>query len=355
MSIPKDLVEMEDYVFGGRNQQSFPENAVYSVPVLTKRNGRVMEASFLYDNTIDEAQTIPRPFAWALMPTDERPDFMFSWCSAADFMPEGEYPLENRVSAYLPGGAMGENLHKVYYDELLTLVDEILEFAFETHLSEQQEEVLKRYKDLFLLVCYQGLYPYYDNLAPEFFDWIGLVLIAKSDFGEIEQEKQTDLYQAVKDLAGLFEEKISTDKHKETLFDELHAELQIYKNGGYDKLTRSMERDVILVIDHIGKSLGSVTADAPTPAGYKKLLKLVRAVEQDLVDLLYRQGVDPYVVEGAAVDVNRQKVLATEPTNNPELDKTVAERLTRGWEKDGEIVRPEYIKAYIYEQNKDWE
>ena len=48
------------------------------------------------------------------------------------------------------------------------------------------------------------------------------------------------------------------------------------------------------------------------------------------------------------IDSSRQRILNKIETDDPEKDKTVAERLRPGYEWDGKIIRPEMVSAYIY-------
>jgi len=161
-------------------------------------------------------------------------------------------------------------------------------------------------------------------------------------------QEQRSVIQAVDALRELFVQKIQVDAHKQQLFDQMHAELQQYKNGLIDTVTRPIEGDIIKAIEDIDKSMEVYRARQFTPDNYRRLLTMFEGVKVDLTDLLYRCGVEPYSHEGTCVDVARQKIVAALPTDKKRLDKKVAVRHAQGWEKSGKVVRPERVSVHVY-------
>lgn len=350
MNIPTDPCDLENFVFQGDKSNCFPEATTYSLPIFTKRSNRVFQAAFLYNQVLDAQNTFPRPFAWALLPLDDSLEYLFGWCAAQDFVATAEYPLNSRVNSFFPGKDLPEEVLHEHQLELSELFEKMIKFAFCPEPAAEEQEMINRYKDLFLILCPQGQYPYYQALAPDFFDWIGLVLSSGLQ-PDLWKSDEKQILHLVQELARQFREKIAQDFHKERLFDEIHEELQNYKTGAHEEITHTMARDVISIIDAIQKNVHTLQEEPPTPSGYQHLMDLFLGVEQDLTDLLYRQGIDPYSTEGTQVEVTRQKILAVEPTADPLLDKTVAEHLALGWEKNGLIIRPEYVRAYLFREN----
>jgi hypothetical protein len=91
---------------------------------------------------------------------------------------------------------------------------------------------------LFLRLCYSGLYVFYHALSPAFFHWLRLPLpeirkahipkelakhqrlpVPASDIGTLQQ------------MAAQFQEKISATPTSRSCSNEMHEELQNYKNG----------------------------------------------------------------------------------------------------------------------------
>lgn len=341
----KDYSSFENYVFDQIDRHVFPVGTVCSLPVLTRQNGRIFKAVFVYENNPTPEQTIPRPFAWTLLPTDRAGDFLFSHCSTYDFMSTKDFPISSHVSAYLANSSFSAVTLGIYTQEARTLLKEIELFAFETSPSQFQKELISRFKELFLLVCPQGLYAFYDTIAPDFFEWIELVLIAKSSVAT--QIESLELLPLLEQISQKLD---STEIISETA-SELLNELDKLKEYDCERITSGMERDVILIIDHLNKSLSSLDKKHRS-ADFASALRLLEGTRQDLIDLLYRQGVDPFVVEGGSVDIGRQKIIQTISTDKSELDRTVAQRLSSGWERKGVVVRPELVKAYVYDRSR---
>ncbi|MDO9264348.1 MAG: nucleotide exchange factor GrpE, partial [Desulfosalsimonadaceae bacterium] len=82
-----------------------------------------------------------------------------------------------------------------------------------------------------------------------------------------------------------------------------------------------------------------------------KLLKYIEHIAGDLEDMFSWEGVVPFTCDGDAIDPARQRVLSKIKTDDPEKDKTIAERLRPGYEWDGKIIRPEMVSVYIYQTN----
>ena len=160
------------------------------------------------------------------------------------------------------------------------------------------------------------------------------------------------LQKTVDGLRQMFEDKIAEDAHKNALFDNMHRELTRYQNGVMDKIVETMALDVIQLTDDVQKKCRIYEKKEPVEENYARLLKALKGVAEDLQDILYRQGIESYRVEGHQVDVRRQKILQTVETDNPDRDNLVAARMADGYEKDGKVLRPERIKIFKFKGKK---
>lgn len=354
MTNPKNLEHIREIITDEENEELFPQNTVYSLPVYKNNGGRIFVANFLYSNQLDADENLPRPFAWLMTPIDNQPDFMFSWCSVMDFVNTKDFPFNRGVSSYIPGMESAK-VFSENYNRLITVFQQIKSFAFQEGLMPEQAKVVEEYKTLFLSLCPQGHYQFYDALAPEFFKWLDLVLIAKSDSDRLGAEKHGEIFKMLEKLSQQFEREIVAEDKKDKIFEELYEEWRTYKNEGIDKINLSMERDVILIINQLRKSLAFVEEKKDWGKSYSWAVTLLEGVEQDMIDLLYRQGVDSFTTKGSLFDANKQKVIDTTTTTNKALDKTIATRLTPGWEKNGSIIQPEHVDVYVYDQKEDKE
>ena len=87
----------------------------------------------------------------------------------------------------------------------------------------------------------------------------------------------------------------------------------------------------------------------PTEENYKKLLRIVKGIAEDLEDILYRQNIESYRVPGHEVDTRHQKIIQTVPTDDKSKDNLIAVRAADGYEKGDKVLRPERIKIFKYE------
>ena len=160
------------------------------------------------------------------------------------------------------------------------------------------------------------------------------------------------IQQAVSELQQTFDDKIAQDAHKNELFDSMHRELIRYQNGAVDKLINTMALDIIQLVDSTKGHVRVYEQQEPTEENFKRLLRIIKGVAEDLQDILYRQNIESYRVEGHEVDVRRQKIIQTVPTDDPAKDNLVAFRVADGYEKDGKVLRPERIKIFKYSDSE---
>lgn len=161
-------------------------------------------------------------------------------------------------------------------------------------------------------------------------------------------EKLDALQQAIQGLQECFDAKIAEDTHKNGLFDNMHKELTRYQNGAMDKLIDTLALDIIQLVDTTKGHVRVYEKKEPTEENYKRLLRIVKGISEDLQDILYRQNIESYRVEGHEVDVRRQKIIQTVPTDDKAKDNLVAVRAADGYEKNGKVLRAERIKIFKY-------
>lgn len=164
-------------------------------------------------------------------------------------------------------------------------------------------------------------------------------------------DKLEALQQAVAGLQQSFDDKIAEDAHKNGLFDNMHRELTKFQNGAMDKIVDTMALDIIQLVDTTKGHVRVYEKKEATEDNYKRLLRVVKGIAEDLQDILYRQNIESYRVEGHQVDVRRQKIIQTMPTDDQSKDNLVAVRAADGYEKDGKVLRPERIKIFKYTPN----
>lgn len=147
-----------------------------------------------------------------------------------------------------------------------------------------------------------------------------------------------------------FAGKIRHDTHKEKVIDNLHQELQAYKDDILKKYLKNFVTDIIHVIDNIRRLTSHYGSLAPSEQDSEKLLGLMDGIPSDLEDIFFRQGIKTYRTEENIFDARRQRVLKKIETSDLSKDKTVAESLRPGYEWDGQILRPEMVAVYVYQE-----
>jgi len=185
---------------------------------------------------------------------------------------------------------------------------------------------------------------------------------------EKEKEKQIDNFQSsqkasivnpeltlikelISDLSLQFESKIKYDKHKEEIIDKLHSENQAFKNDLYRKLILPLVNEIIFMLDDYSILFKKHSESDINEVDVPKLLKQFGGISEDLENLLYKNGIDVYSVEGEQFDSSKQKVIKTIPTDDPLKDKTVCEKLKKGFVLDGKIIRMEHVSCYKFEKS----
>lgn len=144
-------------------------------------------------------------------------------------------------------------------------------------------------------------------------------------------------------LQALFDREIRAEATREKVVDRLHAELQEYKQDLLLKLLRPVFVDLIQLHDDIGKM---VEAQAGRDGDVGRLLDVMRGFQQGIEDILYRQGVEPFLAETGPFDPRRQRAVATVPTDDPAANKSVAARLRKGFQAGDKVIRPEIVSVY---------
>jgi molecular chaperone GrpE len=144
-------------------------------------------------------------------------------------------------------------------------------------------------------------------------------------------------------LQTLFDREIRAEATREKVVDRLHAELQEYKQDMLLNVLRPVFVDLIQLHDDIGKM---VAAEPNAEGDARRLLDTMAGFQQGIEDILYRQGVEPYVNEGESFDPKRQRAVATVPTDDPAQSKQIAARHRKGFQANDKIIRPEIVSVY---------
>jgi molecular chaperone GrpE len=151
-------------------------------------------------------------------------------------------------------------------------------------------------------------------------------------------------------LQTTFERELRAEATRERVVDRLHAELQDYKQDFLLKVQRPIFIDLIQLHDDIGKMI-----DSRVPAGAgsdrsAEVRAILEPIQTAIEDILYRQGVEPFALEGTEFDARKQRAVSTQATDDPALNKKVAARLRKGFCAGDKLIRPEIVAVFTFRQ-----
>jgi molecular chaperone GrpE len=169
----------------------------------------------------------------------------------------------------------------------------------------------------------------------------GLVLDAVQGLGE-RLSRRLDALQTT------FDRELRAEATRERVIDRLHAELQEYKQDFLLKVQRPIFIDLIQLHDDIGKMAESRPAPDAEPERNEAVRGVIESIQTAIEDILYRQGVEPFALEGDEFDPRRQRAVSTQVTDDPALNKRVAGRLRKGFQAGDKLIRPEVVTVYTF-------
>jgi molecular chaperone GrpE len=154
------------------------------------------------------------------------------------------------------------------------------------------------------------------------------------------------LHAKIDALTTAFDREIRAEGTREKVVDRLHAELQDYKQDLLLNVMRPVFVDLIQLHDDIGK-MGASYLEGGGPDRSAASAEFDK-IRQGIEDILYRQGVEPFVTDGDAFDARRQRAVSTVATTDESLARKVAERHRKGFVTGQKVIRPEVVSVYVY-------
>ena len=144
----------------------------------------------------------------------------------------------------------------------------------------------------------------------------------------------------------ILERELRAEAARERVVDRLHAELQEYKQDLLLKVQRPIFLDLIQLHDDIGKMIEARPSADAEPERAAAVRGMLESIQTAIEDILYRQGVEPFVLEGDAFDPRKQRAVATVPADDPARNKTIAARLRKGFHAGEKLIRPEIVSVW---------
>jgi molecular chaperone GrpE len=155
-----------------------------------------------------------------------------------------------------------------------------------------------------------------------------------------------DLGQRLDSLRAVFERELRAEATRERVIDRLHAELQEYKQDLLLKVQRPIFVDLIQLHDDVGKMIAARPAADAAAERPEPLRGILESIQTAIEDILYRQGVEPFAVDGNEFDPRKQRAITTLVTDEAALNKTVAARLRKGFTAGEKLIRPEIVTVF---------
>ena len=149
------------------------------------------------------------------------------------------------------------------------------------------------------------------------------------------QEGFEKLEKKVNELNGEFASKLKYDESKDRIIDNLHRELQTYKDDQIKKIKEPVIKDLIMMADRTKRLIDAFEQEEELYP--KKLIRVIKNSFQDVEDALYRQSVESYNCDGDTYDMKRQQIVKVIKVDDVSKDKKVAEVLGNGYEWYGKI------------------
>lgn len=176
---------------------------------------------------------------------------------------------------------------------------------------------------------------------------------AEEELGGNNIELKVDnLVEQVAILNSLFEKKMLVDGQKNKIIESQSDELQNLREGMYEKILKPLLCDVIDIADDIHRMLRAYASKSDETISKEKFISVLEIYESDIEDILEKYGMNVYICPKEVFDPQKQKIVKIVQTDDEEKNKYIAERITKGFELDGKIIRPEKVNVYKYQEQE---
>jgi len=156
----------------------------------------------------------------------------------------------------------------------------------------------------------------------------------------------------VQSLEKLFNTKILHSEHEKKVVDQMHRELQKYKDDMYAQLVRPILLDVIVMRDSILKQLKEHRSKLESEQHIP--LQMFETYAFDTDEILEKNSIVIYKSEVNTDFVPiRQRAVKKTLTNDQSLHSKVAESIADGYSYQDKTISPEKVVVYVYEATQE--
>lgn len=150
-------------------------------------------------------------------------------------------------------------------------------------------------------------------------------------------------------LSELVDDKFRFDEVRDNTIDRLHKEVQDHRDDMLAKVMLPVLRDLIRLNDHLLKFVDAWRKKPEEKRDWERLLDNMATFGDDIVDILDRYGLTAFTEDGDIFNPRRQRAIAIRSTQDPDADKTIAERLRPGFQWGESLIRNEEVVIYKYQ------
>ena len=165
-------------------------------------------------------------------------------------------------------------------------------------------------------------------------------------------ERIDDILKHIRDMEELFEKKILIDTYKDRILENQGNELQKYREGFYKKIFKPMLIDCIMIVNDLHRMVQDYKKKANEVISNEKMISIFEIFESDMEDVLDKYGVEIYSCDGEIFNGSEQKIVRIIETNDENMHRHIAERLTKGFKMEGVILSPEKVNVYKYDSKE---
>lgn len=160
------------------------------------------------------------------------------------------------------------------------------------------------------------------------------------------KETQQETARAIQELNELFSKRLMYVDHEEKIVDNMHRELQEYKNDLKFQLIQPILQDIISVADSISRMSESYLTQ---PEGEQDIPndKFLSYID-DLHYIMENNGVDIYKSNiGDNVIPLKQRIIKKIETDDASLVGKIAKTYSYGYERNGKVITAEKVAVYV--------
>ena len=153
--------------------------------------------------------------------------------------------------------------------------------------------------------------------------------------------KLNELTSYLANLNQQFSDCLSKDAAKDKAFEYLYSELETVKQNSSFERFKPLYLDLILLFDRLDR----VCWEHQSAEDMSNFLSTLR---EELLEVLYRQGIELVITDGNTFDPTKQRAIGTEKTEVKEENNTLAAIIRRGFRYQNRPIRPEEVIVKKY-------